>query len=89
MTKTSAGWIIFVAAIGMMMSMIAVDIVGLKEWGQVYTPTFVGTAMGHVAATIAAFVGGKLIPEDREPGMQTRATDPGCAPERTLPRPAT
>lgn len=75
MTKTTTGWIIFVAAIGMMVGMLAVDIAALKEWSQATTPTFVGSALGHVASTIAAFVGGKLIPEERE-GKFTRANDP-------------
>lgn len=75
MTKTTGGWIIFAAAIGMMMSMVAIDVVGLKDWPSATTPLFVGTAMGHVAATIAAFVGGKLIPESRDEDTRTRASD--------------
>lgn len=76
MTQTNTGWIIFVAAIGMMLGMIAIDISSLNEWSQMTTPVFVGTTIGHIAATIAAFVGGKVIPEVRAPGIQTRSTDP-------------
>lgn len=73
-TQTTVGWVIFVAAIGMLFGMISVDIVGLKDWNQVQTPLFVGTAIGHVAAVITAFVGGKLIPEGRDSTF-TRSTD--------------
>jgi hypothetical protein len=73
---TTTGWVVFVAAIGMMFGMLAVDIASLKEWSQMTTPTFVGTTIGHIAAVIGAFVGGKLIPEDRGESPQTRVNDP-------------
>ncbi len=73
---TTAGWIVFVASIGTMFGMLAVDIASLKEWSEMTTPTFVGTSLGHVAAVIASFVGGKLIPnETRDPAMRTRSGD--------------
>lgn len=74
MNKTTTGWTLFVAAVGMMFGLLAVDIIVLKDWAAATTPVFVGTTMGHIAAVIAAFVGGKLIPESRD-GKQTRATD--------------
>lgn len=74
MNKTNAGWIIFVASVGMMLGMVAIDITSLKEWSEMTTPAFVGTAVGHIAATIAAFVGGKIIPEARDSQL-TRSTD--------------
>jgi uncharacterized membrane protein YadS len=70
---TTTGWIIFVAAVGMMFSMLAVDIASLREWSEMQTPVFVGTALGHVSAVIGAFIGGKLIPEQRDPSDRTRA----------------
>lgn len=76
MNRTTGGWLVFVAAIGMMFGMLAIDIASLNEWSQMQTPLFVGTTFGHVAATIAAFIGGKLIPEQRDPAAQTRASDP-------------
>jgi hypothetical protein len=75
MTKTNAGWAIFTAAVGMMLAMVSVDIAGLHEWSEMTTPVFVGTTIGHIAATIGAFIGGKLIPETREPSQRTRSTD--------------
>lgn len=77
--KTTVGWITFTAAIGMMLSLLSVDIITLKEWSSATTPAFVGTAIGHVAATIAAFIGGRLIPEPRN-GQFTRATDQKVLP---------
>lgn len=73
-SQTTAGWVIFVAAIGMMFGLLAVDIVKLKDFSEISTPLFVGTAMGHIASVITAFVGGKLIPENRE-GIRTREDD--------------
>ena len=77
--KTTAGWLLLVAAVGMMLSLLSVDIITLKEWSMATTPTFVGTAIGHVAAVIAAFIGGKLIPEARS-GQFTRAADKQVIP---------
>ncbi len=74
--QTTIGWVIFVGAVGMMCGMLAVDIASLKEWSQLQTPVFVGTTLGHIAAVVSAFVGGKIIPEGREQGAQTRSTDP-------------
>lgn len=72
MTPTSKGWVVFLAAVGMMLSMLSVDIMTLMSWDEVLTPIFIGTIFGHLAAVIAAFVGGKLIPPIRDPTMRTR-----------------
>jgi hypothetical protein len=53
-----------------------VDIAQLMNWNEAMTPAFVGTCIGHFGAVITAFVGGKLIPEGREPGTHTRQEDP-------------
>jgi hypothetical protein len=73
MTKTTTGWIIFVAAIGTMFSLLAVDISVLSDWNAAAKPAFIGTFIGHIGAVIAAFVGGKLIPSERDPNG--RVTD--------------
>lgn len=77
MTKTTTGWVILVAAIGMMFSLLAVDIVALKDFHEMITPLFIGTFMGHIAAVIAAFVGGRLIPEARNGDERTRNGEVG------------
>jgi len=76
MDKTTTGWVVFVAAFGMMLGMLAVDIASLQAWSQATTPLFVGMTVGHIAAVIGAFVGGKVIPENRGPLPMTRASDP-------------
>lgn len=83
MTKTTTGWIIFLASVGMMFGLLSVDIVALHDFGELYTPLFVGTFMGHVAAVITAFVGGKLIPAERDGNLRTRLTDvPRSEPDK-------
>jgi glycerol-3-phosphate acyltransferase PlsY len=75
-SQTTAGWVVFIAGIGMMAAMMAVDIAQLMNWNEAMTPAFVGTCIGHFGAVITAFVGGKLIPEGRDPGTHTRQEDP-------------
>jgi hypothetical protein len=60
--SATAGWLVFVAAIGMMLGLLSVDLTHLKGWNEATTPAFVGTALGRLAAVIGAFVAGKLIP---------------------------
>lgn len=76
MTPTTTGWVVFLAAIGMMFGLLSVDIVALKNFDEMYTPLFVGTFLGHIAAVITAFVGGKLIPPTRDGTERTRSSDP-------------
>lgn len=75
MNQTTTGWVVFLSAVGMMFGLLAVDIVALKDFHEVLTPLFIGTFMGHIAAVIAAFIGGKLIPEARPEGTLTRKSD--------------
>lgn len=75
MTSTTTGWVIFVAAVGMMFSLLAVDISALPSWDAAMKPVFVGTFIGHIGVVIAAFIGGKLIPAERNPDMRERVSD--------------
>lgn len=75
MSNQHTGWFLFLAGLGMMFGLLAVDVTQLREWGQMTTPIFIGTAMGHLAATITAFVGGKLLPPDPMMGGR-RSSDP-------------
>ena len=74
--QTTTGWVIFIAALGMMFGMEAVEVSHLPNWQAANTPAFIGSLMAHFSAVAGAFVGGKLIPEQRDPGTHTRATDP-------------
>ena len=60
--SATTGWVVFIAAVGMMLGLLSVDLTHLKGWSEATTPVFVGTAIGRLAAVIGAFVGGKLIP---------------------------
>lgn len=71
----TTGWLLLVGALGMMAGMVAVDVTALTAWNEALRPAFVGAAMGHFGAVIAAFLGGKIIPEDRNPFTRSRATD--------------
>ena len=74
-SATTTGWTIFVAALGMMMGLMAPEVAKLATWGAAFAPGFVAVIMLHFSIVVMAFVGGKMIPENRPPGMQTRATD--------------
>lgn len=75
MSNTTTGWVTFVAAIGMMFGLLAVDITALSSWEQALRPVFIGTFLGHIAVVITAFIGGKLIPADRDPDARDRVSD--------------
>jgi len=66
MTNKQSGYLVFIAAIGMMLGLLALDIQQLGSWKEVTTPEFVAQLMGHLASVIAAFVGGKLIPSPQD-----------------------
>lgn len=76
MSKTTGGWILFIAALGMLFSLMGAELMALKP-GELYTTMFAGKMLLHISTVIAAFVGGKLIPStvDRDPLMRERRTD--------------
>jgi hypothetical protein len=62
MTHSQMGWIVFLAALGMMCTLLAGDVAHLDKWSDALYPAFIGGVLTHFGAVIAAFVGGKLIP---------------------------
>lgn len=64
MTNHGKGWMLFIAALGMMLTLNAVEISNIKEWGEILTPQFVAKTMLHLGTVIGAFIGGKLIPSE-------------------------
>lgn len=74
MGKTATGYTVFIAALGMMCGLLAADIQNLEQWAYMTTPKFVGSVFTHLAAVIAAFIGGRIVPEYRN-GKLTRSTD--------------
>lgn len=87
MTPTTTGWVVFIAALGVMLGLSAADVARLETWDKATTPAFVGLFMMHISAVIGAFVGGKLIPTQRDPDLRTRDSDrnpPPPAPQQTV-----
>jgi len=64
MTNKQTGYLVFLASVGMMLGLLALDVQKLTTWTDVTTPQFIAELMGHLASVIAAFVGGKLIPTE-------------------------
>lgn len=62
MTQNQKGWIVFVAALGMMLGLLSPEIAALPNWGATAEPLFVAKVLGHLGAVIAAFVAGRLMP---------------------------
>lgn len=58
----ASGWLIFIAAMGMMLGLLAGDVHSLNSWNDAFNPAFVAGIMTHISAVIAAFVGGNLVP---------------------------
>lgn len=75
MSQSTTGWVIFIGAIGMMCTLLSADIAKLASWGAAFSPAFVGIMLAHLGVVIAAFIGGKLIPVDRDPSTKTRSSD--------------
>jgi hypothetical protein len=75
MNQTTTGWVLFIAAIGVMSTLIAGDLKGLQTWSQATTPAFLSLMLAHLGTVITAFIAGKLIPTDRDPSDRTRSTD--------------
>lgn len=64
MTNYGKGWVLFIAAIGMMFTLMSAEITSLSDWHNAGTPGFIGKVIAHLGVVIAAFVGGKLIPTE-------------------------
>lgn len=66
MTRTTTGRVALLAAIGMTAGLLGAEISQLQTWAPVLQPGFVGKALVHVAAVIAAYVGGQLVPTNQK-----------------------
>lgn len=64
MTNNGKGWLLFLGALGMMFSLLAMDVSELQSFNDVWTPKFIASMMAHLGTVIAAFIGGKLIPTE-------------------------
>lgn len=62
MTPTKSGWLLFIAAIGMMCGLLYTDVAKLTSWWDATTPSFIAQVMFHFSTVVLAFIGGRLIP---------------------------
>ncbi len=86
MNSTKAGYIVFAAAMGMMFGLLSVDVSQLQDWHEISTPGFVASILGHMGVVLTAFVGGKLVPENRQDKL-TRSTDRSADRTDSGPKP--
>lgn len=63
MSQRMTGWVIFLAALGAMLGMLGNEVAKWPDWSPLTTPATVGTFMIHIGTVIAAFVGGKYLPQ--------------------------
>ncbi len=75
MKASSTGYLVLLAAMAMMLGLLSVDVSQLSSWKEISTPGFVASILGHLGVVLTAFVGGKLVPENRSDKL-TRSTDP-------------
>lgn len=66
MTATNSGWILFIAALAMMAGLMGNELVTLKAWSEAATISFVGKTLIHFSVVVGAFIGGRLIPTDKD-----------------------
>lgn len=64
MTQKHIGWLVGIAATGMMLGLIGKEVAELPQLADALTPKFIGDTMVHLSLVIAAFVGGKLVPTE-------------------------
>lgn len=64
MKQAHMGWMIGIAALGMMFGLMGKEVAELMSWSEAVSPGFVGDMLLHASVVIAAFVGGKLIPTE-------------------------
>lgn len=62
MSQRMAGWLVFLAALGMMAGLLGAELSQMKTFGEALTPGFFGKGLIHFSSVVAAFLGGKIIP---------------------------
>ena len=66
MNATNSGWIVFISALGMMCGLLGNELASLTSIDEALTLAFIGKCLMHLSVVIGAFVGGRLIPADRD-----------------------
>lgn len=62
MTRRTSGWVVLLAAGGMMAGLLGAEVSGFSTWAEATSPAFIGQALVHFGAVAAAFVSGQLVP---------------------------
>lgn len=60
-TRTQIGSLALIAAVGMTFTSIGADLGGMQSWAQATAPPFVGSAMVHIGAAVAAYIAGQNL----------------------------
>lgn len=66
MSPKQTGYIVFLAALGVMATLIGNEVATFHTWGEAVTPAFIGQALMNIGSVIASFVGGRLIPTEAD-----------------------
>lgn len=56
------GWVLIIAGLGMILTLLSGDISNLNNWSEVTHPPFVAGVIAHIGAVLTAAVGGNLVP---------------------------
>lgn len=56
-------WPILIAAVGMLLGLVSVELASLHTWQEVFSVPVMGKLMAHIATVIAAWWSGKLAPQ--------------------------
>lgn len=71
--KTTS-YTILIAALGMMATLMSVELKDLATWDDLLKPDFIGTLLAHFGTVIGAYTAGRLTPANRD-GKRTRYED--------------
>lgn len=62
MNRKSGGFIILIAAVGMLSGLIGNEISSLQSLAQITTTAFIGKTLIHISVVIGAYISGQMIP---------------------------
>lgn len=62
MDRKSGGFVVLIAAVGMLSGLLGNEISSLPTFAQVYTTAFIGKSLIHISTVIGAYIAGQMIP---------------------------
>lgn len=72
--RTLGGQLAVLAALGMLVGLMASEVRGISSWAEATDPKFISAFMGHFSTVVAAFIAGRLLPQNRN-NRRTRSDD--------------